>query len=711
MSELPSLNLQCFGVPTARLAGAPAPPEVLRRKHLALLVYLALSPNRRRTRAHLVGVLWPETGDARARHSLNEAIRRLRAHVGESRLASAGDSIELRDDALEVDALRFDALLERSPVDAARLVAGDFLEGFAVEGAPAFEEWVAQERDRYRARATAALVATGEQALAAARESDASASARRALALQPYAEPAAQLLMRSCALSGDTAGALAAFHEFAARMAALGEQPGRELAALADRIRGQRWRRQARPLSETVPPLVGQERAHREAFTLVAEALQRGPQTLLITGDPGTGKTRLLTECVDRFALEGAVAAVATPLESDRDAPWSTLRTLLRAGLPRAPGSAAADPGALAALATLAPEAFPGVAARAPADHAEVAAAVASLLRALAGEQPVALAVDEAHCADGASIEALGGAMPQLAGLPLLLVLSARATFQEPSRALVRLRSDVGRAGRVPGQAVQLEPLSAADTRELVLRGSAWCVNQADLDRLARRVFFETSGNPFLIVTMLQGLEKTAVLRAEALTWPRPGVTIEEPLPMSVPSLARQAVLARVAELDAASLQVLRAASIGALAVDPELIAALTALAPERIEQLLAVLEHHGLLGFDGERYRFAAPLIAEVVRGERLLPGERRALRARAAAALASRPDLESRLLRAELMARTGPAAAAFAAAVAAAQAALAESAPRAARRALGVAERTLPPDDETGRRALAELRGRVIT
>ena len=180
---------------------------------------------------------------------------------------------------------------------------------------------------------------------------------------------------------------------------------------------------------------------------------------------------------------------------------------------------------------------------------------------------------------------------------------------------------------------------------------------------------------------------------------------------MSVPSLARQAVLARVAELDAASLQVLRAASIGALAVDPELIAALTALAPERIEQLLAVLEHHGLLGFDGERYRFAAPLIAEVVRGERLLPGERRALRARAAAALASRPDLESRLLRAELMARTGPAAAAFAAAVAAAQAALAESAPRAARRALGVAERTLQPDDETGRRALAELRVRVAT
>src|ERR1041385_4008812 len=53
MSVLPPLELHCFGVPAARLAGGPAPPEVLRRKHLALLVYLALSPKRRRTRAHL----------------------------------------------------------------------------------------------------------------------------------------------------------------------------------------------------------------------------------------------------------------------------------------------------------------------------------------------------------------------------------------------------------------------------------------------------------------------------------------------------------------------------------------------------------------------------------------------------------------------------------------------------------------------------------
>src|SRR5690349_25130753 len=135
MSELPLLELQCFGVPGARLDGSPAPPELLRRKHLALLVYLALSPQHRRTRAHLVGVLWPETGEAQARHSLNEAIRRLRAHVGEARLVSEGDSIVLHDDGLQVDALRFDSLVEQRPADASGLVLGDFLEGVTVDGA------------------------------------------------------------------------------------------------------------------------------------------------------------------------------------------------------------------------------------------------------------------------------------------------------------------------------------------------------------------------------------------------------------------------------------------------------------------------------------------------------------------------------------------------------------------------------------------------
>ncbi|MGH7537793.1 MAG: AfsR/SARP family transcriptional regulator [Gemmatimonadales bacterium] len=155
--ELPSLELSCFGPPTARLGGRDPPPDVVWRKHLALLIYLALSADRTRSREHLLGLLWPEKTDAQARHSLNEALRRLRASLGADRLVSQGDAITLTGDGLAVDAARFEALAATRSSEAAALVRGDFLEGFALDDAPAFEEWAAAERSRYRSRSAATI--------------------------------------------------------------------------------------------------------------------------------------------------------------------------------------------------------------------------------------------------------------------------------------------------------------------------------------------------------------------------------------------------------------------------------------------------------------------------------------------------------------------------------------------------------------------------
>src|SRR5512147_2915094 len=107
---LPSLELICLGPPTARLGGREPPADVLWRKHLGLLIYLALSPDRTRSRDHLLGMLWPEKAEAQARHSLNEAVRRLRAGLGADRLRTRGDTITLDPTDLQVDVLRFGAL-------------------------------------------------------------------------------------------------------------------------------------------------------------------------------------------------------------------------------------------------------------------------------------------------------------------------------------------------------------------------------------------------------------------------------------------------------------------------------------------------------------------------------------------------------------------------------------------------------------------------
>src|SRR6266480_3416791 len=81
------------------VAGADAPAELLWRKHVALLVYLARSPRKSRTREHLISLLWSDRGERQARHSLSEALRVLRRALGDERLVADVDQVRLAADA------------------------------------------------------------------------------------------------------------------------------------------------------------------------------------------------------------------------------------------------------------------------------------------------------------------------------------------------------------------------------------------------------------------------------------------------------------------------------------------------------------------------------------------------------------------------------------------------------------------------------------
>src|SRR2546425_10586976 len=89
----PPARVHCWVLGPARVTvdGVDAPPELLWRKHLALLVYLARSPRRSRTREHLVGLLWSDRDERQARHSLSEALRVLRRILGDDQVPADGD--------------------------------------------------------------------------------------------------------------------------------------------------------------------------------------------------------------------------------------------------------------------------------------------------------------------------------------------------------------------------------------------------------------------------------------------------------------------------------------------------------------------------------------------------------------------------------------------------------------------------------------------
>ena len=256
---------------------------------------------------------------------------------------------------------------------------------------------------------------------------------------------------------------------------------------------------------------------------------------------------------------------------------------------------------------------------------------------------------------------------------------------------------------------MRLEPFTESETRQVVFAHSPWCAGDGERERLARRVFFETGGNPFLVSTLLRGLADASSLRAEVLEWPPPGGTDESPLPISVPVMARRAITARIAKLDEPTQGVLKAASIGPTAIDVDLVVALTGQSRTAVENALGALERARLVTFAGDRYAVAAPLIAQVVLSEWLLPGERRVLRERAITALAARSDIEARVFRAELAAAVAPGPAVFDAAIEVARVALAAKSRRTVHQALGAAERALPPDDEPRRLALAEMQAAV--
>jgi len=702
------LELRCFGAPTALVDGRRAPDAVLWAKHLALLIYLALSPRRTRTRAQLIGALWGENEEAKARHALNQALSRLRGALGRDRLVSEGEAVTLSGNALDVDAERFDALVEREPGAAIAVLEGAFLDGFVVRHAPAFEEWAAQERARYASRAAAALVASGEQGLAALQHDKAAAAARRALALQPYHEPAVDLLLRALSLGGDNAGALAAYQGFVDRLAAeLSEPPSAALQALAVRVRvSQPQARPPGPAPEEIP-LAGRTALHQRLFTLTSEGVHAGPRAAFLTGDPGTGKSRLLIECGRRLSMLGSEVVATRCAEIDQDVAWSLLRALLVKGLLGATGSRATDPGALGVLSGLVPQPDGTPERRSPRDVGEASAALVALLQAVADERPLALLVDDAHFADDASLAAIGGAFQQLRAAPVTLVMAAVRAWDGVSQALLKLLADVGRD--FPGAAFKLQPFSEEDTVELVRACSTWCKDDSQRRRLTRRVYFESSGNPLLACTLLRELDHAVALREEILQWPPEGGTLDAPLPFSVPDLVRRAIVARLRRLDAEHLGVLVAACVGGRVVDVALVEALTGLPQQRVEDVLARLERERLMVFDGDCHALAAPLVGDVVLGEWLLPGERRTLGARAHAALAGRADLPSRLQRVRLRLEFEPGAASFDDAVELAGAALDEGRPRIAQAALRLAERSPGAAGPAARRKLEDVRSRL--
>lgn len=625
------ISVRTLGPADVHVDGDDMPSALRWQKHLGLLVYLAHSPKRTRSREHLIGLLWPDKDDKAARHSLREALRSIRQHLGDAGLDTSGAAVRLTNDQVQLDTTQLESLTEEDRwLDAAELIGGEFMEGFAIPGATDFEDWLTTERRIWQQRSVDVLVQAAREELNTGRPDHAQQYAQRAMHLDPTSDVAVQMLIQIAALEGNRAGALNAYDTFAARLEEqLGLEPSEETTGLVHRIRDDpAWGLGDRVVQTDAgpsrrPPLIGRERELKAMLRHWKTCRTQSRATvLLLEADSGLGKTRLADELLARTRLEGAVTSTVRSVDGDRAETWSGLTGLLRGGLADATGLAAAPTAALAGLIALAPEWSDqfGPAVR-TADPLPPARAVCEVLRAVSEEQPVALLFDDAQYLDPSTAGALESILRDLTDRPICITVCI--VPHDDSLPIDNIRTRIGRDFN--GKVTRLEPLAPAAGLEL----THWAFpDLADerLDRMTRRVMNDSAGIPLLAVELLHAVALGLELAEEGdRAWPNTGQTLDQTRPGDLPDPIIAAIRIGFRRLSEPAQRILQVAAVLGTRVTPGQLGEKTELDSSELDRGLDELEWQRWLSAEPRGYSFVARIVREVVNRDMVTSRQRR--------------------------------------------------------------------------------------
>ena len=458
-----------------------------RRKSAELVQLLALTPGARLHRERVVHALWPDL-------PLEQSLPRLHkaAHFARKALGPGAGILELRHDVvalavghtLRVDAVEFEAAARRAldqvPPDSAacaRLVPGKP----PVLVPDSVEEWLDEHRERHRALVVELLAAAGRW--------------ETLLRIDPVNETAHLELLRAALRRGDRSAGLRAFAAMERMLAEeLQVPPGADALALRDALVALDAGDEddLTTVGLRTPPraanaLVERGRELESLQARVAAARETGRGSLvLVSGDPGVGKSALVRAFIDGLADDvtvhvGGCDDLVAPrslgpfqdMVADPAARDSGVRTIVEAG-------------------TM-PEVLPA-------------------LLAFLGRGPSVAVVEDLHWADDATLDAMRYLARRVTNLPVVLVATFRGSGLAGDHPLTRLLGTLlgDHVVRLP-----LEPLSVAAVRAL---GGFSDDEAAEVHRI-------TGGNPFFVTEVIDA-----------------GVD-------AVPTTVRDAVLGRIAGL------------------------------------------------------------------------------------------------------------------------------------------------------------------
>jgi DNA-binding SARP family transcriptional activator len=533
------------------------------RKELALLIYLAVE-GRIHLRKKLSEQFWPEGDAMHGRAALRITLLHLRHMLGESEEAGVDpvfhfltkrDTLGLNFNStieLDLHTLHEAWTLARAttsatltmPEDARRkllvqlqratsIPRGEFLEGFSLRDAPAFDDWVRFQREHWHLRVNEVFDWLSHLQFEAGELDPAIETVNRWLVLAPLHENAYRSLMRLHFAVGDRDAALRTYDNCRAMLATgMQTEPTPETVALASRMRAVAppHRKEARPAPATLSPatllaspLLGRT---TELSTLIRvyHTAQRGQtQVVLLEGEVGIGKTRLATEFLAWAEMEGADVLQGQAFETGGHLPYRPVIEALRPRIERenAPDDLLSDMW-LAELSRLLPELcdrYPDLPA--PSGDKSVARnrlfeAVARLGQSLAARTLLVLFIDDVQWADAASLDVLHYLARRFAEskTPALLLFTLRMGEKEMLPGLAEWRTGMERA--VSLTRLQLSPLTIEDILRLLHtlggEGGKDSRRAANLELFGQWLFAETEGQPFYLMETLKVLLERGVL-------------------------------------------------------------------------------------------------------------------------------------------------------------------------------------------------------
>ena len=236
------LQLRVMGSTDLRRGDREIDSFLAGRKRLGLLAYLVLArPRGFRRRDTLLSLFWPETGQEAARNALSNMLYHVRRELGDDILVNRGaEEVGIRRENMWCDAVECETLLDSGDArHALTLYRGELLEGFHVPGAsPDFDQWLDGERERLKTRAAEAAWELAEEAEESGDPAAMRSWATTAAAFHPLSDEAQKRLISLLHRSGDRAGALRAYDDFAARLKAEWDMlPASSLVGLVEDIR------------------------------------------------------------------------------------------------------------------------------------------------------------------------------------------------------------------------------------------------------------------------------------------------------------------------------------------------------------------------------------------------------------------------------------------------------------------------------------------